>query len=124
MPTLQQLNLTYPQYRNTPYWKKLKLKLITNNHKAKCWVCGNKSRLVLHHIDYKHLQKEKLGKHIYILCWDCHEKTHRRFFSLLKTPLKKKSLLRRMWYLKFKRSAIRIRPLPALYYFMRMVLVI
>lgn len=77
----------YPDYFQTDHWFNLKWKYIYGNKNAKCWICNRTDKLLIHHISYKNLFAEKLFNDIYILCFDCHNKTHFWFFNLIKTPL-------------------------------------
>ncbi len=83
----------YEQYLKTQYWWDLNYRYLTCNEKARCFVCGNKYTLLLHHCNYRALHKEKLNKDIYILCFDCHELVHFWFFRLIKVPLTQNTLL-------------------------------
>lgn len=95
----------YPDYFKTRWWKELNDALIDSNPDAKCWICGKTNTLLLHHVSYLNLFAEVLGIDIYILCFDCHTRTH---FHLNgdKVSLEKKVLVKRMKILK---STYRIR---------------
>ena len=102
----------YPRYFATPHWYDLKRRLLYGNKNARCWVCHRKQSLLIHHLRYDHLFKERLiiqwGSGLFgdvvIVCFDCHTKIH--FISFLffweyKTPLKKFHLVKRMKWLAF-----------------------
>lgn len=112
----------YPEYFLTIHWDQLKEKLIYSNPKAKCWICEKTNTLLLHHIRYDHLFKERLYRDVYILCYNCHSQVHNYrlfiFFSI-KTKLKKRDLVKRMLYLRFKFCVQKRRLLPSLWYGLR-----
>lgn len=86
MGYLQENLQNYQEYLSTKHWKNLKQKLIYND-KRTCFICNSKSKLVIHHIDYSRLFKEKLYKDVYILCFSCHEKVHYWTTFRFKLPL-------------------------------------
>ncbi len=90
----------YPDYFNTPHWRKLKEKHILRNPNAHCFICQKKvrlfwnekqnrevSNLLIHHISYANLFSEKLMRDIYVLCFDCHTSAHFWTVIKLKVPL-------------------------------------
>lgn len=83
----------YSQYFKTNHWWDLKYEYLTANREAKCFVCHTKSTLLLHHVNYRALYREKLDSDVYILCYDCHNRVHFWFFRLIKVPLNTNSLL-------------------------------
>jgi 5-methylcytosine-specific restriction endonuclease McrA len=97
--------LHYQEYLQTPHWINLNVKLIDTNRSAQCWICKKTYTLLIHHVRYDNLFHERLYRDIYILCYDCHTRVH--FYKILgiftrKTVLKRRNLLRRMRYLKYK----------------------
>lgn len=96
----------YLQYLQLQYWRDLNKQLIYSNPRAKCFICHKTSRevtLLLHHVSYTHLFREKLGRDIYIICDDsCHKKIHFWFFGFIKTPMDRATLLQRMYILRWR----------------------
>lgn len=93
----------YPKYFKTIWWKKLKVELIYSNPNAKCWICGSRATLLLHHEIYN-LFHEKLNRDIFILCFDCHTELHfytQFFFLKRKTKLITRHLKIRRLHLKY-----------------------
>lgn len=84
----------YKKYLHTPHWYRLNLKLIDSNPDAKCWICGTLSKLLIHHVSYANLFKERLYRDVFILCFDCHTQVHFWLFGKVKVPLKR-------WWLEF-----------------------
>lgn len=83
----------YSDYFNTKWWFDLKYKHIIGNKNAKCFVCGRTDSLLLHHVNYQALYREKLLKDVYILCFDCHNRVHFWFNGLIKVSLSTNVLL-------------------------------
>lgn len=103
------LNFDYHEYLQDDWFRSLTDKLIYSNSNAKCWICNRRfydiekdEYLLLHHVSYENLYREKLGRDIYILCSSCHKKAHFYwFFGLRKIPLTKRNLIKRLRILKF-----------------------
>lgn len=88
MSNWKEHNITkYPDYFKTEWWISLKEDHLFKRN-AKCYVCGKWSKLLLHHLSYKNLFKEKLYKDIVILCFDCHTQVHFWTIFKIKVPLK------------------------------------
>lgn len=83
----------YEAYLKSQWWWDLTYKLIDCNGSARCFICHKRTHLLLHHVDYRALYKEKLNKDVYILCYECHTSTHFWVFKLIKVPLKVNALL-------------------------------
>lgn len=105
------LDLGYPSYEHylmSDWFRDLTEQLIYENAKAACFICGGNvpgSFLLLHHIDYSSLGREKIGRDIFILCAFCHKRAHFRmflFFFKRKVSLTKKDLKKRLYFLKVK----------------------
>lgn len=90
---------TYEEYLASSLWANLKEQLIYSNPGANCFICGKKFTLLIHHVDYKSLGYERLGVDVYILCYRCHKRAHFTIWGA-KIPLFKKTLLRRIFWLK------------------------
>jgi len=88
---------SYSDYLKSIHWGKLKKRYITTN--ASCYVCGKRYSLLLHHVSYDRLGKEKIGRDLVIVCFKCHQKIH-YWFWIFKVPLKKQNLLVSMYYRK------------------------
>lgn len=126
--TWKELGITnYPQYLKSRWWKHLNEKYIYSNPKAECWICTQKvrlywngrdesSNLLLHHVSYKNLGRERYLVDLFILCHNCHEQVHFWFFGEIKTPLAPGPLLRRMFYLKGIKSFQRGKIIPSSLY--------
>jgi hypothetical protein len=107
MGVWEEHNMTrYSDYFDTPWWRRLKSKYIFKNFRAKCFVCNAPNRLrwmenerrevsnlLLHHVSYKNLFKEKVNEDFFIICFHCHNRAHYWTFLNLKVPLKTNWLL-------------------------------
>lgn len=118
---------TYSQgeYFQTSHWRLLNRKLIVNNNHSKCFICSKTNTLLLHHIRYDNLFNERLGRDVYILCFNCHQQVH--FYSFLfifkrKTPLERKRLMKRLYYLKIKYCIRKLKPLLCAWYILRYIM--
>lgn len=112
----------YPEYFLTLHWIQLKDKLIYSNSKAKCWICEKTNTLLLHHIRYDNLFKERLYRDVYILCYNCHSQLHNYklfIFFPIKTKLVKRDLVKRMLYLRSKYCIQKKRFFLSLWYVLR-----
>lgn len=95
---------SYPEYLEAGSFRKLTEELIYSNKNAACWICGrtwselaDEEYLLLHHVSYNNLGKEKVKRDVYILCNTDHKKVHFYWwFGKKKTKLIKKNLLKRM----------------------------
>ncbi len=87
----------YGDYLISDHWINLKNTLLTNT--ASCFICDKKYSLVLHHVNYLNLYKEKLYRDVYIVCWKCHKRCHYRFW-FIKIPLVQHKLLKRLYELR------------------------
>lgn len=77
----------YPDYFLTDWWFDLKWKHVFGNSKARCYICASTGKLLIHHVSYDNLFKEKLERDIYILCFDCHSHAHFWTIFKIKVPL-------------------------------------
>lgn len=106
VPTWKELGYSsYQQYRDKdPYWIKFVKKNITNNPKARCWICGKDKQLIGHHENYENLGKEKLHQDVEVLCWTCHTLAHFRLvlrdLQLFPYALVPRTLKRRRLFLR------------------------
>lgn len=116
---------TYDEYLKTLHWQKLREQLIYANPRVKCWICEKTYNLLLHHVKYNNLGKEKrvftflffVFGDVVIVCFDCHSKIHfikYLFFFRHKVPLKKFYLVKRMKYLRAVYLLKNYRFIPAL----------
>jgi len=104
-PNLDYIGIRYPEYFKTEWWTSLKEKLIYTNPNVKCWICSKKDTLLIHHEKYDNLFHERLGRDIFILCYECHSQLHFSLFLGIykrKTPLKTWNLKRRRLFLKLQ----------------------
>ncbi len=65
---------TYKDYLNSEHWNSVKNEYF-NKNPYRCYFCGSKYFLNLHHITYDRLGKEDLSDLVY-LCKRCHKYTH------------------------------------------------
>ena len=114
---------SYEDYRNGVWWKRLVYTLITGNKKARCFICDRNYSLLVHHIDYSNLGREKLNRDVFVVCWNCHRRCH-FFLFIFKIPLRRKNLIRRVYFLKFKSCIWRRKPFLALWYLLKSVLLV
>lgn len=101
MPTFSQLGFhTYEDYCNSNYFTRLKDMV----RGRKCFICRTLSAIIAHHVCYRNLGQERMGRDIYPVCFDCHAQIHHYTILIFKkkTPLKRPQLLRRMIYLRAK----------------------
>lgn len=112
----------YKEYVESNHFKLLTDKYISDNPNAKCFVCECPYNLLIHHVSYRNLENERLKRDIYIVCYFCHKKIHfRKFLFLsLKTPLTRRALIRRMYYLRLKECVHNRRFGLSAYYGMRL----
>jgi len=61
--------MTYKEYLQTKYWKRLKILIHKRDKVCKC--CGSKKNLQVHHLKYRGFYKEKL-KDLVLVCGFCH----------------------------------------------------
>ena len=93
MGVWEENNMTsYPDYFLTDHWKALKEDILLRRD-SQCYICESWVRLLLHHVSYANLFKEKLYRDIYILCFNCHTKSHFWTVFKLKVPLRTNWLL-------------------------------
>ena len=72
---LKDNGITYSEYLSTAHWKELRERKLASKTSYRCYACGKRSGLELHHKTYKRIGKEWLNDVIW-LCRDCHESTH------------------------------------------------
>lgn len=93
----------YQEYLLTDWWHDLRENYIGQNPKAKCWICGRREALLLHHVTYENLYSERMGRDLFIICFGkkgCHMRIHFKLRTGEKIKLEKQILLKRMWMLK------------------------
>ncbi len=71
----KKFNEFYERFLKLPRWKKFRNKAF-NYYGRKCFICGVKKYLLVHHINYKRLSIEKL-EDVLILCVNCHNHIHK-----------------------------------------------
>jgi hypothetical protein len=64
----------YPEYLQSPWWKTRRNKFLKEKGR-RCFRCGNRKNLNVHHLNYKHLWNE-LDEDLRVLCYACHCKEH------------------------------------------------
>lgn len=82
----------YSDYFETKWWQNLKEDHLYKRG-AKCYVCSGWANLLLHHVSYANLFKEKLYRDIYVVCFNCHNQVHFWTIFKIKVPLKTNYLL-------------------------------
>lgn len=65
----------YKEYLKTPHWKETRDKRLSLDGK-RCYVCGYKHNLNVHHISYKNVGNEDVRKDLVTLCDMCHLMVH------------------------------------------------
>jgi RNase P subunit RPR2 len=90
----------YKLYLQTIWWQELNVQLIDSNPDAKCYICQKTNTLLLHHVKYDNLFREVLFKDVYILCFNCHTRTHFKLNGE-KIPVIESVLVKRMKLLKY-----------------------
>jgi len=65
----------YQNYLKTKHWALTKNRMYKSKYKYKCYCCGCRSKLQLHHKSYTTVGNENLN-HLIWLCGKCHKKTH------------------------------------------------
>ena len=91
---------SYEEYLSSSHWQEITRSLIDLNPRARCWICGKRRHLLLHHVSYDHLGHERLGIDIYIVCYGCHEEIHWSVFLCKRIPIEKSTMMSRMYLLR------------------------
>ena len=65
--------ITYQDYLQTEHWKSFRERILKKY--KKCFICGRKDNLQVHHLTYVNLWKEE-DKDVIVLCGSCHQKVH------------------------------------------------
>jgi hypothetical protein len=52
-------------------WMKKTQRRVLNRWIVSCEKCGSKNRIIIHHVTYKRLWRERLSD-LQVLCWSCH----------------------------------------------------
>lgn len=66
--------MIYSEYIKTPHWKALRAKAIFRDS-GQCTVCGSRSKLEVHHLNYRNLGHESM-EDLTTLCGRCHAAAH------------------------------------------------
>jgi len=64
----------YKTYIKSRAWAKRKRQYY-QNHPKRCVACRSKSRVGIHHLNYRNVWREK-DEDLIVLCWACHAKYH------------------------------------------------
>lgn len=67
---------SYADFLASSYWRRLRTRVLERDH-HRCAECGSVERLVVHHLTYERLGRERLGD-LVALCDGCHRRSHRR----------------------------------------------
>ena len=68
--------ITYQQYLASDHWQELRRRVWASPmHKRRCYACGAKERLEVHHKTYKRIGHEWLMD-LCLMCRDCHQAAH------------------------------------------------
>lgn len=113
----------YRSFLKSKEWERLKTRFIYENHTAKCFVCGWRGNLVLHHLGYIDFKAGNLFHHFFIFNWgnlmivcrDCHDRIHFGLFKR-KTKLTRRKLLKRAYFLRSSRCLRNLEVLRFIYY--------
>lgn len=98
--------MEHKDYIESKVWHNFKSKYNKSSYKQNCFSCESKFDLILHHITYERLWKEKL-EDVVCLCNKCHNKFHKEYPSLINNELKENTY-------KFIEKERTIRNLPEL----------
>lgn len=69
--------MSYEDYLSSTRWNRRKHAFYGRNENS-CAACSSKRRLVVHHLSYERLGRER-DEDLVVLCWDCHDELHLRF---------------------------------------------
>lgn len=68
--------LTYKQYLASDHWQDLRRRVWASPlHKKRCYACGAKERLEVHHKTYRRIGHEWLMD-LCLMCRECHQAAH------------------------------------------------
>jgi 5-methylcytosine-specific restriction endonuclease McrA len=70
-------HMTYKEYLASEHWRDVKDRFMKSKFRKKCFVCGSKNKLNLHHKTYIRVGNEYLTD-LCLLCEECHKKVHER----------------------------------------------
>lgn len=69
--------MTYLEYISSFFWKKRRSEFL-KRYGNRCVACDVTKRIIVHHMTYRHLKKER-DEELAPLCWDCHGEYHRTY---------------------------------------------
>ena len=77
------MNPAYVRYMQSPEWRALAARVMARDH-HRCWVCGSRRNLQVHHRTYRRFGHERLSD-LVTLCERCHwvETKYVRMLSLI-----------------------------------------
>lgn len=68
--------MIYSEYLKSPHWQETRKKRLDIDGYA-CTICGSKSNLNVHHVNYRNVGKENVETDLVTLCSPCHAMLHR-----------------------------------------------
>lgn len=110
--------IDYHLYLQSPRWAALRSKYITQNPSTRCFICGKRFFLQLHHTDYSQLGKERINHNLFVVCDTCHRKANFLLY-FLKLPFSKRLLTMRIYYLKSSHCIQNWQILPSVWFAVR-----
>ena len=78
----KKIRSNYREYLSGEHWKELKQRYLRSGYPRKCYCCGSRKDLALHHVTYKRVGFEKLSD-LKMVCERCHESIHVRVKSII-----------------------------------------
>lgn len=68
--------MSYAEFLKSPEWALLKRRAYSRPHFRRCWICGTKKDIDLHHTSYKWIDRLEL-RNVRPICRTHHEAIHR-----------------------------------------------
>ena len=78
--------MNHKDYIKSPIWVNFNKSYRKSKYKQNCFSCESNFDLLLHHITYERLGKEKL-EDVVVLCNKCHNSFHKQYPSLINSEL-------------------------------------
>lgn len=72
---MKHLSSEYLEYIHSDTWKARRKKFMETRRRTKCYCCGSRKNLHVHHKTYDNFTSEKDGD-LELVCADCHDKLH------------------------------------------------
>lgn len=113
---------SYHEYFQTDWWKHLKKRYIKWG--SKCYICGSRYSLLLHHLSYNNLGREKILRIFYgdvvVVCFEHHKDlhyVHPLFIFKVKLPLKRFFLIKKLFWARMCHDIMELDIVGVLYHF-------